>query len=176
MASGSHTQCHTHIRRMRSVCNHHSKILQHHRIRIAHTHTHARRMRSICNHHSKILQHHTHSVTHTYVVCDPFVNCNHHFKTLQHHRIITRSHTHDACDPFVIFTPRFYNIIAMMIASSPDRTHGNESRVWWPKHHDGSVENHNMIICGDVGAQCNTSQTKILERVTKDKIRAFEVI
>ena len=27
-------------RRMRSVCNHHSKILQHHRIRIPHTHTH----------------------------------------------------------------------------------------------------------------------------------------
>ena len=48
-----------------SVCNHHSKILQHHRIiiRIAHTraHTHTtlrRSMRSVCNHHSKIRQHH----------------------------------------------------------------------------------------------------------------------
>ena len=67
--TGSHK--HTHIRRVRSVCNHHSKILQHHRIiagshTYSHTHTHIRRMRSVCNHHSKILQ---------------------------HHRIITRSHT-----------------------------------------------------------------------------------
>ena len=38
----------------RSVCNHHSKILQHSRIRIAHTHA----LRSVCNHHSKMLQHH----------------------------------------------------------------------------------------------------------------------
>ena len=49
----AHAHIHTHIRRMRSVCNHHSKILQHHRIiiRIAHAHIH----------------------THTYGVCDLFV-------------------------------------------------------------------------------------------------------
>ena len=57
-----------------------SKILQHHRITPSHTHTHTymRRMRSVCNHHSKILQHHritpshsddahTHTHTQTYI-------------------------------------------------------------------------------------------------------------
>ena len=56
---------HTYTRRMRSVCNHHSKILQHHRDACdpfviitprfyniiaspAHTHTHIRRIRSVC--------------------------------------------------------------------------------------------------------------------------------
>ena len=70
-----------------SHMNHHSKILQHSHIRIAHTDT--------CD------------------VCDPFVNCDHHSKILQHHRIIARSHTHayDVCDPFVTITPRFYNIV-----------------------------------------------------------------
>ena len=53
--TGSHS--HTPIRRMRSVCNHHSKILQHHRT-ITRSHAHMRRMRSVCNHHSQILQHH----------------------------------------------------------------------------------------------------------------------
>ena len=38
IASGSRT--HTRMRRMRSVCKHHSKMLQHRRIRIAHTHAH----------------------------------------------------------------------------------------------------------------------------------------
>ena len=87
------------------VCDHHSRILQHHLIMIAHTcmrsvcnhhsslqdfttpshrdRTHIRRMRSVCNHHSKILQHHRMRSV-----------CNHHSKILQHHRIIiTRSHT-----------------------------------------------------------------------------------
>ena len=114
---------HTHssqMRRMRSVCNHHSKILQHHRI-ITGLQTHTL-MRSACNHHSEILQHHriitglqTH--THSCDVCDPFVII------LQHHRIITglQTHTHscDVCDPLVIISPRFYNIIA----SSTDRKH-----------------------------------------------------
>ena len=83
---GTHT--HSHIRRMRSVCNQRSKILQHHRI-ITGSHTHSytliRRMRFICNHHSKILQ---------------------------HHRIITGTHTHSygLCDTFVIITPRFSSI------------------------------------------------------------------
>ena len=89
---------------MRSVCNHHFKILQHaHRIiiRIAHTHTHIRRMRSACNHHSNILQH-THRII-----------------------IIIRIKTHirryvDICDPFVIITPRFHNTIA---SSSGSHTH-----------------------------------------------------
>ena len=63
--ASSPDRIHTKIRRMRSVCNHHSKILQHHRIitgsrKRTHTiaRTNTRRMRSVCNHHSKILQHH----------------------------------------------------------------------------------------------------------------------
>ena len=121
----------THIRRMRSVCNHHSKILQHHRIitRLdtrshthdvcdplviitprfynilasspdrTHTHTHMRRMRSACNHHSKILQHHR-------------IIASSHHRIITESRTHTHTHTYDACDPLVIITPRFYNIIA----------------------------------------------------------------
>ena len=114
---------------MRSVCNHHSKILQHHRIitgshthtydvcdpfviitprfyniiasssERSHTHTHIRRMRSVCNHHSKILQHHRirdrkHTQCSHMSIRRMRSVCNHHSKILQHHRIITRSHTH----------------------------------------------------------------------------------
>ena len=142
---------------MRSVCNHHSKILQHHRIitdrtrththtthairlsslqdfttsphhhPIARAHTHIRRIRSVCNHHSKILQHHRiitaieRARTHTYDVCDPFVIITPRFNNIiasSPDRTRAHTHTYDACDPFVIITPRFYNIIA----SSPDRT------------------------------------------------------
>ena len=75
--------------RMRTVCNHHSKILQHSRIITqSHTHTHTR---SACNHHSKILQHRRIITrSHTHDACDPF--CNHHFK-IQHHRIRIATHT-----------------------------------------------------------------------------------
>ena len=52
--ASSPDRTHTHIRRMRSVCNHHSNILQHHRINpIAHTHTSTQ--------------------AHTHDACDPFV-------------------------------------------------------------------------------------------------------
>ena len=81
--SQTHTRTRIALRRMRSGCNHHSKILQHHRIRIANTHTrtqtHATYAIRLCNHHSKILQHHririaiTHTHTHTYDACDTLV-------------------------------------------------------------------------------------------------------
>ena len=121
VASGSHTQIHTydacdpfvsitprfynivasspyrahthkHIRRMRSVCKHHSKIWQHIRIRIAHTNTHIRRMRSVCKHHSKILQHSRIRIANTHMLRMRSV-CNHHSKILQHNRIRI-AHTH----------------------------------------------------------------------------------
>ena len=107
------------MRRMR-----HSKILQHHRIRIANTHTHAhkcmRRMRSGCNHHSKILQ---------------------------HRRIrIANTHTHtnacDVCDPLVTITPRCYNIIA-----SESQTHTRIRRMRSGcNHHSKILQHHRTRI------------------------------
>ena len=113
------THTHTHTRRMRSVCNHHSKILQQHRI-ITRSHKNIRLMRSMwettfarntqagfCKDFTTL------SYTMGYV---RFVNlltksglgisrkccfphgmrsvCNHHSTILQPHRSITRSHTH----------------------------------------------------------------------------------
>ena len=169
---------------MRSVCNHHSKILQHHRIiiRIAHTrtftHTYGvcdpfviitarfynihiasssglliQRMRAVCNHHSKILQHHriiiriAHTHIHTHIQRMRAV-CNHHSKILQHHRIIIiriahahiHTHTYGACDPFVIITPRFYNIIASSSGLLIQRTRSVCN------HHSKILQHHRIII------------------------------
>ena len=96
IASGSHT--HTQIRRMRSVCNHHSKILQHLR-----------------NDDRIITLTHTQCYTHTYVACDPFVIITPRFYNIIASGIrfrIAQTHRYDVCDPFVIITPIFYNIIA----------------------------------------------------------------
>ena len=98
-----------------------------HRRTQTHTDAHRRRMRSVCNHHSKILQHHRNDMmiasspdrTHTYDACDPFV-----IITPRFYNIIAsspdRTHTHtcNVWDPFVIITPRF-------TTSSHDRLHAH---------------------------------------------------
>ena len=156
--------------------------------------THMQRMRSVCNHHSKILQHHriitesrTHKHTHTYDACDPFVVitprfcniiaspppvvtpdrthmqrmrsvCNHHSKILQH-RIITglRTHTYDVCDPFALITPRFYNIIA----SSPDcahkHSHTHTTYASVCNHHSKILQHHRITTtrCDTRSHTCN---------------------
>ena len=102
-SSGSHVQS------MRSVCNHHSKILQHHRM-IHRIIIRIEQYNTIASSGS-----HTRTFTHTYGVCDPFVIinprfynihiasssgshiqrmrsvCNHHSEIFQHHRIINDS-------------------------------------------------------------------------------------
>ena len=135
-SSHHHRIAHTHIRHMRSACNHHSKILQHHRIITgSHTRTHdACSMRSACNHHSKILQHHRIITTHTNTY------------TRRMRSTQTHTQTHDACDPFVIITPRVYNIIA----SSPDRTctrtHTHIRRMRSVCNHHSKILQHHRII------------------------------
>ena len=183
VASGSHTHTLTHTRThaydpfQRTVCNHHSKILQHHSIRIAHTHTRIRRMRSVCNNHSKILQHHpiiTRSRTHAYDACDPLVTITPRFynivasgsHTHTHTHTHTLTHAYDACEPFQRTVCNHHSKILQHHSIRIAHTHTHIRRMRSVCNHHSKILQHSRI---------RIAHTRIRRtRLANNKLRNFE--